>query len=490
MAAGESIGVPVALLILIVVLGALIAAGLPIVLGLVSVFIAIGLAAVVGQFVDLSFFIVNMIGMIGLAVGIDYALFVISRYREERLRGHDKLTAIEIAGGTASKAVLFSGFTVIIALTGMFIAPGTIFQSLGLGAVLVVIVAIAATLMLMPALLSLLGDKIDWPRKRRYDAAAVAAQANRDRETIHAGFWGTITRTVMGHPVVSIVLAVGVLLALAVPYLDVKIGSTGVSGLPNGTEGKAAYAVLQQEFAAGRVSPVEFVVDGNVSDPGVATGVQNLIAELGGEGIFGPATVTENEAGDLALISVPMTIAPDSPAAYDTIDRLRDKTVPAIFDGSGAEVYITGQTAIATDYNHLAEDYTPLVFLFVLGLSFVLLMIAFRSIVVPAKAIVMNLLSVGAAYGLLVLVFQKGVGNELLGLREAETIDAWVPLFLFAVLFGLSMDYQVFLLSRIRERYGQTGDNAEAVSFGIGSTARLITGAALIIIAVFWGFAM
>ena len=169
MAAGESIGVPVALLILIVVFGALIAAGLPIVLGLVSVFVAIGLAAVFGRFFDLSFFIVNMIGMIGLAVGIDYALFVISRFREERMRGHDKLTAIEIAGGTASKAVVFSGVTVIFALMGMFIAPGTIFRSVALGAVLVVIVAIVATLMLIPALLSLLGDKIDWPRKRRYD---------------------------------------------------------------------------------------------------------------------------------------------------------------------------------------------------------------------------------------------------------------------------------------------------------------------------------
>ena len=488
MAAGESIGVPVALLILIVVLGALVAAGLPILLGLVSVFIAIGLAAVVGQFMDLSFFIVNMIGMIGLAVGIDYALFVISRYREERLRGHDKLTAIELAGATASKAVLFSGVTVIFALMGMFIAPGTIFRSVGLGAVLVVIVAILATLMLMPALLSLLGDKIDWPRKRRYDAAAVAAQAERDQETIHKGFWGTITRVVMGHPVVSLVSAVALLLALAVPYLDVKLGSTGVSGLPNGTEGKAAYAILQQEFAAGRVSPVEFVVDGDVNDPTVAASIQNLIAEIGNEGIFGAATVTANDAGDLALISVPMTIAPDSPAAFDTIDRLRDEVVPATFDGS-TEVYITGQTAMATDYNHLAEDYTPLVFIFVLGLSFVLLMIAFRSIVVPAKAIVMNLLSVGAAYGTIVLVFQKGYLAGFFGFQTVPAIESWLPLFLFCVLFGLSMDYHVFLLSRIKEHYDITKRNSESVASGLQATAKLITGAALIMVAVFGGFA-
>jgi RND superfamily putative drug exporter len=479
----------VALLILIVVLGALIAAGLPIVLGLVSVFIAIGLAAIVGQFMDLSFFIVNMIGMIGLAVGIDYALFVISRYREERLRGHDKLTAIEIAGGTASKAVLFSGFTVIVALTGMFLAPGTIFQSLGLGAVLVVVVAIVATMMLIPALLSLLGDKIDWPRKRRYDAAAVAAQAERDRETIHSGFWGSITRVVMGHPVVSLVLAVTLLVGLALPYLDAKMGSTGVSGLPEGTESRSAYEILATEFAAGTVSPVEIAVDGNVIDPAVAAAIQNLIGSLGNEAIFGPATVTTNDVGDVALVSAPMTIAPDSPAAYDAIDHLRDDVIPAAFDGAPAEAYVTGATAFNTDFNHLADTYTPIVFAFVLGLSFLLLLLAFRSIVVPAKAIVMNLLSVGAAYGTIVLVFQKGYGANFFGFQQVDAIESWLPLFLFCVLFGLSMDYHVFLLSRIKEHYDLTKRNSESVAVGLQATAKLITGAALIMVAVFSGFA-
>ncbi|MFL5762290.1 MAG: MMPL family transporter, partial [Thermomicrobiales bacterium] len=221
---GEQMGLPIALIILVIVFGALVAAGLPIMLGLVSVFVAIGLAAIVGRTMDLSFFIVNMIGMIGLAVGIDYALFVIERYREERRRGHSKHEAIEIAGGTASKAVLFSGGTVILALSGMLIVPESTFKSLGLGAVLVVIVAIAATLMLIPALLSLLGDKIDWPRRKKYDAATAAKQAAHDNEVIHGGFWGRMAKLVMTHPVISLTLAVSLLIACALPYFDINKG--------------------------------------------------------------------------------------------------------------------------------------------------------------------------------------------------------------------------------------------------------------------------
>jgi RND superfamily putative drug exporter len=489
MATGERIGVPVAIIILIVVLGALIAAGLPIAIGLISVFIAIGMAAVVGRFFDLSFFIVNMIGMIGLAVGIDYSLFVISRYREERRRGRDKLTAIEIAGGTASKAVLFSGMTVIFALSGMFIAPGTVFRSVGLGAVLVVIVAIFATLMLMPALLSLLGDKLDWPRKPKYDEKMAAAQAAHDLETIHSGFWGTITRIVMARPIVSIGLAAGLLIALSIPYLDVKQGSVGVSGIPSGAETRAAYDLLQRDFAAGTVAPVEIAIDGDKNDPSVVTAIDHLTGMLQSDAAFGPVTITWNEPGDLALVSAPLTFAPDSTEAFDTIERLRDEVVPMAFANADAEVYVTGQSAYVQDFNEVTSRFTPLVFAFVLGLSFVLLLIAFRSIVVPAKAIVMNLLSVGAAYGSIVLVFQKGYGAGLLGFQKVEAIEMWLPLFLFCVLFGLSMDYHVFLLSRIKEHYDATKRNGESVAVGLQATAKLITGAALIMVAVFGGFA-
>jgi uncharacterized membrane protein YdfJ with MMPL/SSD domain len=486
---GEQLGLPVALLILVIVFGALVAAGLPIMLGLVSVFIAVGLAAIVGRTMDLSFFIVNMIGMIGLAVGIDYALFVVERYREERRRGHAKHEAIEIAGGTASKAVLFSGCTVIFALSGMLIIPETTFKSLGVGAVLVVIVAILGTLSLIPAMLSLLGDKIDWPRRKKYDTAMAAKQAAHDNEVIHRGFWGRMTKTVMAHPVISLVLTVSFLVVCALPYFDLNEGSAGVSALPSGTKSASAYRVLERDFPAGTVSPVEIVVDGNVNDPAVQSGIDRLNSLLAGTGVFGEPTVTSNQVGDLTLISAPMTIAPDSSQAYDEIHRLRENIVPAAFDGVPATVYVSGATAVTTDFMSIVDKWTPVVFAFVLGLSFVLLMIAFRSIVVPAKAIVMNLLSVGAAYGLVVAVFQKGYGADFFGFQKTPIIEAWLPLFLFCVLFGLSMDYHVFLLSRIRERYDVTRKNSESVAAGLQSTARLITGAALIMVAVFSGFA-
>jgi RND superfamily putative drug exporter len=494
LAKGEGIGVPVALLILVLVFGALVAAGLPLALGIVSIFIAIGLAAVVGRFMDLSFFVTNMISMIGLAVGIDYALFVVERYREERRRGLGRYDAIEVAGGTASKAVLVSGGTVVFALMGMFLVPHNIFQSLGIGAVLVVIVAIFATLTLIPAMLGLLGDKIDWPRRRRgvrsqesgiRDDAALGTR----HSALGTGFWASIARVVMARPAFSLALSTVLLIALALPYLDIKEGSLGVSGLPEETESAQAYAILSEEFAAGMVSPVEFVVDGDAVDAEVQTGIQQLTQALAADGHFGPVTVTANDAGDLTLVSVPMTLAPDSPEAYDLIADLRDSTVPAAFAGAPAEVLVTGMTAMIADANTETEDSTPLVFAFVLGLSFLLLLLAFRSIVVPAKAIVMNLLSVGAAYGLVVLVFQKGYGAGIFGFQTVSAIESWLPLFLFCVLFGLSMDYHVFLLSRIKEHYDLTRNNTESVAVGLQSTARIITGAAAIMIAVFAGFA-
>jgi putative drug exporter of the RND superfamily len=485
LAKGEMIGLPVAILILIVVFGALAAAGLPLIVGIASIFVAIGLAAVAGRFLDLSFFIVNMIFMIGLAVGIDYALFIVSRYREERQRGRERFAAIEVAGGTASKAVLFSGGTVILALLGMFLVPETTFRSLGLGAVLVVIVAVFASLTLIPAMLGLFGDRIDWPRRRKQPQV----QAEPTTATLTNGFWGRMSRVVMSHPVVSLVLAVMVLSAAAIPYFDLNKGSSGVSGLPMSTNTRAAYELLIRDFPAGMVSPVEVVIADNVSDPSVTVGIDTFTTALANDSAFGPATLSVNDAGDVALVSFPLTMAPDSPEAQEQIERLRNDLIPAAFAGTDADVMVTGATALVYDMNAMVDRYMPIVFAFVLGLSFILLMLAFRSIVVPAKAIVMNLLSVGAAYGLIVLVFQKGFGADLLGFQQTPTIEAWLPLFLFCVLFGLSMDYHVFLLSRIREHYDLTKRNSESVAVGLQSTAKLITGAALIMVAVFSGFA-
>jgi RND superfamily putative drug exporter len=483
LARGEMIGLAVAIVILIAILGTLVAAGLPIIVGFLSIFVAVGLAALVGRTMELSFFIVNMIFMIGLAVGVDYALFIISRYREERERGHDKLSAIEVAGATASKAVLFSGATVVLALMGMLLVPETTFRSLGIGAILVVIVAVFGSLTLLPAMLSLLGDKIEFPRRRTYQTGVPVVKKTT------GGFWARVTRVVMAHPLISLVLAGGLLIALAVPYFDMNKGSAGVSSLPEGTNSRTAYELLIRDFPAGMVSPVEVVVDGDLSDPATVEAIDSFSASLAASGEFGDVSIQANDAGDLALISFPLTAAVDSPAAYDSISLLRDDLVPQAFDGVTSEVYVSGATAINVDFEEMGDAYMPIVFAFVLGLSFVLLTIAFRSIIVPAKAIVMNLLSVAAAYGAIVLVFQKGHGADLLGFQQTPTIESWLPLFLFSVLFGLSMDYHVFLLSRIREHYDVTKNNSESVAYGLQSTAKLITGAALIMVAVFSGFA-
>ncbi len=486
---GEGLGLIAALVILVVVFGALVAAGVPIALAVVSIFVAVGLSAVLGRLMDLSFFIVNMITMIGLAVGIDYALFIVSRYREERRRGHAKQEAIELAGGTASKAVLFSGGTVVLALLGMFLIPTVIFRSLGAGAILVVVVSVAATLTLIPALLSLLGDKIDWPRRRSYDTATMAAaQRAYDHETIHAGFWGRVTRLVMARPVVCVAIASALLIAAALPYKDLHRGQAGVESLPQ-SDLRTAYELLIRDFPAGRLAPVEIVIDAPRTDA-VEEGIERLVVALTDDPVFGPAEPVQwNSAGDLALLRIPLTTDATSLQSVDAVASLRDDLIPAAFAGTPGEVLVAGAPAENADFEAVVNRYTPIVFAFVLGLSFLLLLVAFRSLIVPLKAVVMNLLSVGAAYGLLVVVFQKGYLHNFFGFAQTPTIESWIPIFLFCVLFGLSMDYHVFLLSRIKEHYDQSGNNAESVAVGLQSTGKIITGAALIMLAVFSGFA-
>ena len=481
LANGEKFGIPAALFILIVVFGAVVAALLPILVAIAAIFIAVGLVAVVGQISPFSFFVTSMVSMMGLAVGIDYSLFFVSRYREERHRGLEKLQAIEAAGGTASRAVFFSGMTVVFALMGMLLIPNTIFRSLAGGAIFVVVMAVAASMTLLPALLGLLGDHINRLRvhRRRADAAAR-----------HGGFWDLVTRAVMRRPVVSLVVGVGVLLVPAVFWTQMHTGFAGVSTLPESFESKTAFDALAKDFSGGLSSPVEVVIDGPADDPSVTSGVARLQAALGTDGFLGPSQVEVNPARDLTVVSAPLRGDPASDAAVEAIERVRDDYVPQTFpEDSAGKVVVGGETAFNKDFFEITSEYMPLIFAFVLGLSFVLLTVAFRSVVVPLKAILLNLLSVAAAYGLIVLVFQKGVGNELFGFQKVEAIEAWLPLFLFSVLFGLSMDYHVFLLSRVREHYDQTGDNTESVAYGLRTTAGIITGAALIMVAVFGGFA-
>ena len=483
---GERVGVPVALLILVVLFGTIVAALVPIGLSVICIIAALGLAALIGQVFELVFFVTLMITMIGLAVGIDYSLLIISRFRDEMGRGLDKYEATARTGATAGRTVLFSGLTVVVALCGLLIVPFSFFQSLALGAILVVLVALAATLTLLPAVLALMGSRVNLlpiPFIGRGKVETSEAQRH--------GFWEFVTVKVTRFPIIS-VLAIGIpMLAAIFFYFDIKTGLNGVDAFPEGAQTREAFFVMEEEFSFGLVNPTEIVVDGDINSPGVQEAIGKLQASLMGDSrlLVPPVPPEVNSSGDLALLTVIIPGEPSSQAAVDVVSTIRDQYIPSAFGGVDAEALVGGVTAEATDVFSIVETYTPIVFAFVLGFSFIILMLVFRSIVIPIKAVAMNLLSVGTAYGLLVLVFQKGVGTELLGFQHAEVIDVWIPLFLFSILFGLSMDYHVFLLSRIRERYDQTRDNAEAVAYGLRSTAGLITGAALIMVAVFGAFA-
>ena len=439
---GEAFGVPIALIILVLVLGAIVAAFIPLILAVASIIVAMGAASLLGLAFGLSFFVENMITMIGLAVGIDYTLFFVARYREERAQGLEKHEAIGRAGGTAGRTVLFSGMAVVLGLIGMLLVPSNVFISIGLGAIFVVIAAVLAFMTLLPAILGLLGDKIN-----KLSIPIIGRAQHRYDETVSGGFWDKISRGVMKQPIISLLLAGGLLVAALVPFFDINTGASGVSSFPDGIDSKEAFIILDEEFSAGEVTPVEIVIDGNIDSQSVQAAVQRLEAFLEGDDAFSsPRPLVVNPERDLGLLTVPVAGDAVGQEAQDAVKRLRNNYVPAAFQGVGAEVSVAGETAFNIDFFDMANN---------------------------------------AAY----VVFQKGWGNDIFGFQQAETIEAWIPIFLFAVLFGLSMDYHVFLLSRVRERYDQTHDNTGSVAFGVRSTGRLITGAALIMVAVFWGFA-
>jgi RND superfamily putative drug exporter len=481
LAKGELLGLSVALVILIIVLGAVVAALLPIPIAILSIFVAVGATAVVSNAMEMSEVIVFIIVMIGLAVGIDYTLFIIQRFREERASGKPKLEAISAAGATASRTVFFSGLAVAIALAGMFIMPDPTFRSFAVGAILVVAAAVLAALTLLPAILGLLGDRVNW--------LTLPFIGGRRASESSGGFWDWMTRVVTARPVISVVLTAGALIALTLPLFNLNLGSIGISILPPEANERHAFDVINEEFSAGILS-ADIAIDApDVSDPAIESAVDNLTAAIAADGFFGGVDLEVNADGDLALLTAVMPGDFSSEESEAALSRLRDDYIPAAFGGTVAEVSVGGATAQTVDSIQTQKDYLPFVFLFVLGFSFLLLLVVFRSIVVPLKAVVMNLLSVGAAYGILVLVFQEGFGASLFGFRESPIIESWLPLFLFAILFGLSMDYHVFLLSRVKERYDQTGDNSGSVAYGLRSTGGMITGAALIMVAVFGGMA-
>jgi putative drug exporter of the RND superfamily len=473
-------GLPAAMIVLVLVFGALVAALIPMGIAIMSIIVTVAISSVLGQFTSLSFFIVNMITAMGLALGIDYSLFVLSRYREERQAGRDKINAIVATGGTSSKAVVFSGSSFVVALLGLLLVPDTVLRSLALGAIIVGLVTMAAAITLLPAILSLLGDRTN---------ALRLPIVGRDHPA-ESRFWSRTVAAVVRRPATYLAAGVLVLLAAALPVLGLHTGTSGVESLPDTTSAKAGSLALAKSFpGTSTAGPAQVVISGDVGSDNISAAITRFSASLAGDPDFGPTQQQVAENGRAALVSVPLIGDPDHSQARRGLDRLRTDLVPAAFDGTNTEVLVGGATAENVDYSDVINKWLPIVLAFVLGLSFLLLTLVFRSVVLAGTAVALNLLSVGAAYGLLVLVFQHGVGADLLGFQQVERVEAWVPVFLFSVLFALSMDYHVFLLSRIRERYAQTGDTNQAVVHGIAATGRIITGAALIIVVVFAGFA-
>jgi RND superfamily putative drug exporter len=473
------LSLPVTLVILVLAFGALMAAGIPLLLALTAVFATFGLVAVASRIVPEAMQAGAVVLLIGLAVGVDYSLFYLRRAREERAAGRSGRESIEIAAATSGRAVLVSGFTVIIAMAGMFLTGNEIFASLGVATIMVVAIAMLGSLTVLPALLSRLGDKVDRGR--------VPLVGRLRRDDGEGRIWGAIVDRVLRRPVVSVALAGGLLVALALPAFQLRMAQPGPDTFPKSLPVVQAYDHMQEAFP-GTALPANVVVKApNVNAPMMQAAIERLQERaLATSRMHEPITVVVNDAGTVADITIPIEGKGADSVSNASLAELRDEIVPNTVGGvPGAEAGVTGLTAQWKDSSDEITSKLPLVVGFVLVFAFSLMLVAFRSPVIAAKAIVLNLLSVGAAYGVLVLVFQHGVGKGFLGFSSTAGVDPVVPLLLFVILFGLSMDYHVFLLSRIREAVQRGLGTDEAVAHGIKSTAGVVTSAAIVMVAVF-----
>ncbi|MBB2744781.1 UNVERIFIED_ORG: putative membrane protein YdfJ with MMPL/SSD domain [Microbispora rosea subsp. rosea] len=486
----EQLSLPITLGILLAAFGALLAAVVPVALAMTAIFAATGLLALTSHLLHVDSATSNVMLLIGLAVGVDYSLFFIMRAREERAKGRGKKRSIEIAAATSGRAVLISGITVIVAMAGMFLTGNGIFMGFAEGTILVVLTAVAGSLTVLPALLSLIGDKID--ARLIHGTARVLTGGRVTWRRIlgvrggQSRMWGAIMKPVLRHPLISVVLAGGLLAALAVPAFGLKTGAQTIDDLQGDYQIAETFKRIDKAFPGGNEPAVIVVKAADVTTPAFTAKIEDFRRRALATGEANePFAVAVNPDKTVAKISVGIKGTGADEVSEHAIRTLREEVVPATLPGA----HVTGNTAGSMDFNEQLMRRIPLVFGFVLLLAFVLLLVSFRSLVVAVKAIALNLLSVAAAYGVLVLVFQKGYGESLLGFHSTGTITNWLPLFLFVILFGLSMDYHVFILSRIREAYDRGMSTEDAVSFGIRSTAAVVTSAALIMVAVFATFA-
>jgi uncharacterized membrane protein YdfJ with MMPL/SSD domain len=476
--------IPITLIILVIAFGALVAAGIPLLLALTAVFATFGLTALPSHVLPLAQEAPAVVLLIGLAVGVDYSMFYVKRERQERAAGRSPAAALEAAAATSGRSVLVSGLTVMVAMAGLFLTGDATFASFGYATMIVVAVAVLGSLTVLPALLSKLGDRVE-----RLHVPLVGRLRRDDGE---GRIWGAIVDRVLRRPVVSAVVSGGLLIALAAPALQLRIATPSPDAqFPKSLDIVQTYDRMQDAFP-GTALPANVVVEAtNVRAPAVRAAIGQLERRARTSPQMGePITIEVNKAATVVNITIPIAGTGTDPASNTALAELRNEIVPETVGAlPDVEAGVTGLTAEWKDQGDQMKSWLPLVVGFVLLFAFALMLVAFRSLVVAVKAIALNLLSVAAAYGVLVLVFQHGVGQGLLGFDETAGISPVVPLLLFVILFGLSMDYHVFILSRIRETYDRGASMDDAVSHGIKSTAGVVTSAAVVMVAVFSVFA-
>ena len=476
--ASELIGIAGAIIILLIAFGSLLAMGLPLVTALFGVGTGIALVTLAANFLNMPSFTTQVAIMIGIGVGIDYALFIVTRYRQGLHAGLEPRAATLTALDTAGRAVLFAGITVVIALMGMLAMRLEINTGVAIGASLAVLMTMVASLTLLPAILGFVG--------RRIDRFKVPGLGRESRQGI--SMWYRWSRVVQRHPWPAAIGGLVFLLVLTIPVFTMRLGFGDAGNRPETDTTRRAYDLLAEGFGPGFNGPFLIAAElpGGQSDFQALEGLSATLNETPGVALAGPPI--PNGDGSAAIMRVFPTTSPQDEATTDLVHQLRDDVIPQAIEGSTAHVALGGLTPAVVDFSDYTKQYLPLFFTAVLGLSFILLLVVFRSVLVPLKAVLMNLLSIGAAYGVIVAVFQWGWGISLIGVGKEGPIEAWAPVMLFAVVFGLSMDYEVFLLSRIKEEYDRTGDNATAVADGLAATARVITAAAAIMVVVFSSF--
>jgi RND superfamily putative drug exporter len=474
----ELVGVVAAIIILLISFGSVLAMGLPILTALFGIGIGVMLVFVFANWISVPNFTAQIASMIGIGVGIDYALFIVTRYRQGLHEGRDPSGATTVALTTAGRAVIFAATIVVISLLGLLLMGFAFVQGIAVGAAAAVFVTMLASITLLPAMFGFVGrniDRLHIPRLRR--AENVSGQ----------GFWYRWSRLIQRSPLVTGLLGLIVLVALALPLFSMRLGAADAGNDPAHLTTRRAYDLLSQGFGPGFNGPL--LLAASLPD---AQGMQ-VLSQLQQEiqntpGVVAVTPPFPNQEGDTAIMRVYPTTSPQDAATSDLVHTLRDDVIPRVTQGTGVKVYIDGETAFFVDFASKIGERLPVLIGVVLLLSFVLLMMVFRSLVVPLKAAVMNLLSIGAAYGVIVAVFQWGWGASLIGVDQKGPIESWVPMMMFTILFGLSMDYEIFLLSRVREEYLRTHDNGLAVANGVASTGRVITAAAAVMIAVFMSF--